>query len=77
MNTDCIIDVRIADVNHPSYLYRKPTSIIKSTENAKKKIYLEPCLEQRRHFTPFVVSYEGLLGKEADVFLKKTITKIG
>jgi len=34
------------------------------------------CLEQRRHFTPFVVSCEGLLGKEADVFLKRLSTKI-
>ena len=29
---------------------------------------LEPCVEHRRHFTPFVVSCEGYLGKEAMFF---------
>ena len=41
-----------------------------------KKKYLEPCVEQRRHFTRFVVSCEGLLGKEADVFLKRLSMKL-
>jgi hypothetical protein len=34
-------------------------------ECEKNKKYLEACLEQRCHFTPFVVSTDGLLGKEA------------
>ena len=37
----------------------------------KLKKYLEPCLEQRRHFTPFVASTDGLLGIEAQTLLKK------
>jgi len=38
---------------------------------------LEPCLDQRRHFTPFVVlCEEGLLGKEADTFLKRLSKKL-
>ena len=69
-STDYIIDVRICDVNQPSYLTRKPVSIIKSPENSKKTQYLEPCLAQRRHFISCVVSCEGMLGKEDDVFLK-------
>jgi hypothetical protein len=28
----------------------------------KKKKYLQACLEQRRHFTPFVISTDGLIG---------------
>lgn len=75
-NTDCIIDVRICDVNQPSYLVRKPSSIIKSSENDKKRKYLDACLEQRRHFTPFVVSCEGLFGKEADFFMKRLAKKL-
>ena len=75
-STDCIIDVCICDANQPSYLTRKPVSILKSTENEKKKMNLEPCLEQRRLFTPFVVSCEGLFGKEADVFLKRLSMKL-
>jgi hypothetical protein len=44
-NTDCIIDVRVCDVNQPSYLARKPTSILKTAENDKKRKYLAACLE--------------------------------
>ena len=38
-STDCTIYVRICDVNQTSYQTRKPTSITKSTENDKKKIF--------------------------------------
>ena len=37
---------------------------------------MEPCLEQRRLFTPFVVSCEGLLGKEVDTFWKSLSKKL-
>ena len=37
---------------------------------------MENCLNQRRHSTPFEVSCEGLLGKEADVFLKRLSMKL-
>jgi hypothetical protein len=40
----------------------------------KKKKYLEACLEQRRTFTPFVVSADGLIGKEAKTLLMKLST---
>ena len=75
-NTDCIIDFRICDVNQASYLTRKPASIVKSAENEKKNKGLEPCLDQRRNFTPFVVYCEVLLGKEVDLFLKRLSMKI-
>ena len=75
-STDCIIDVRICDVHQPSHANRKPASILKSSENDKKKKCLQPCMEQRRHFTPFVVSCEGLMGREADVFLCRMAKKL-
>ena len=74
--TDCVIDVRIHDVNQNSYLTRTPASILKSAEISKKKKYLEACLAQRRHFTPFAVSYECMLGKEVYVFLKRLSMKL-
>jgi len=33
--------------------------------------YLAPCLAQRCHFTPFIVSADGLLGREADAMVCK------
>ena len=37
----------------------------------KKKKYLLPCLAQLKHFTPFVVSVDELIGREAKVILIK------
>ena len=45
--------------------------VLAAHEHEKKNKYLEPCLNQRRHFTPFVVSTDGLVGKEATTLLKK------
>ena len=34
-------------------------------------MYLEVCFQQRRHFSPFVASVDGLLGVEAMAILKR------
>jgi len=63
--TDCILDIRVANTDAKSYRSKAPPQVLASHESSKKKRYLQPCLAQRRHFTPFVVSVDGLLGKEA------------
>jgi hypothetical protein len=40
----------------------------------KKKKYLQPCLDQWCHFTPFVVSVDGLVGNDAMTVIK-TLTE--
>ena len=68
---DLIVDVRVADTNAPSYQKRDPMKVLESHEKEEKKKYLEPCLNQRRSFTPFVVSSDGLLSREAKLLLKQ------
>ena len=36
----------------------------------KKRKYAKKCFEQRMNFTPFVISVDGMMGKEAQSFLK-------
>jgi hypothetical protein len=69
--TDCIIDVHITDVDAKSNRSKDPIKVLATHEREKKRKYLEACLGQRRHFSPFVVSADGLLGKEAKTLLKK------
>ena len=69
--TDCIIDVRVTDLDAESNIRGEPQKVLKRHEKEKKKKYLEACLQQRRHFSPFVVSTDGLLGREAQTLLKK------
>ena len=40
-------------------------------DKEKEKKYCKPCENQRRHFTPFVVSTDGMFGFEARAFLKR------
>ena len=66
----CVIDVRITDINNKTQRNTKPESVLKKHENEKKNKYLKACTEYRRDFTPFVLSTEGLLGREAKALLK-------
>jgi hypothetical protein len=52
-------------------------TLLESQEKEKKrKHYLEACLERRRHFTPFVCSVDGMLGREAKTFAKRLAAKL-
>ena len=44
---------------------------LNEAERGKKKIYLEACLQQRWHFSPFVASVDRLLWVEATSTLKR------
>ena len=67
--TDCIIDVSIVDLNAPSYRDRNPQTVLRAAEQKKKRHYLKPCLDQRKHFAPFIVSTDGLIAPEARIVL--------
>jgi hypothetical protein len=69
--TDCIVDVRITNTNAKTYRSKDPTKILAQHKQEKKKKYLEACLERRCHFTLFVVSADGKIGKEAKVMMKR------
>ena len=75
---DYIVDVRIYDVNQKYYLTKNPSAVIKAAEAEKKWKHMSSCLEQRRKFTPFLVSCEGMMGREVDSFvriLSKSLSK--
>jgi hypothetical protein len=70
--TECIFNVRVTGIDAKSNVSRDPAKVLEADERERKKKCLEPCLEQRRHSTPFVVSTDGLLvGKEAKTLLLK------
>ena len=75
--TDCILDVRVTDTDAKSCCKRTPFKVlVESQEREKKRKHLGPCLENRRHFTPFVLSVDGLLGREAKTFAKRLAVKL-
>jgi hypothetical protein len=69
--TDVIVDVCVTDTDAKPYRSRDPHKVLATQEREKKKKYLQSCLEQRKHFTPFALSTEGLIGREAGELLKR------
>ena len=67
---DAILDIRVTDTDQASYVTRDPERVLQSHEKEKKRKYLRPCQQQRRAFTPFVVSVDGLIGIEAKNVMK-------
>ena len=53
-----------------SNLFTDPHKVL-ADEQEKKRKCLGAYLEKRRYFSPFAVSTDGLLGKEANILLKK------
>ena len=73
---DSIIDIRITYPEANSNRNSTVEKVLEKQEKEKKKKYLQPCLERRRHFTPFVTTTDGLMGKEAQKFVARLATRL-
>ena len=61
----------VVNTDAKSYWDKSPEKCLEEAEKSKKNMYLERCLQQRRYFSPFVASVDGLLGVEAMATLKR------
>ena len=69
--TVALFNVRIVDTDAQSYLSRSVNAILTSAEQEKKRKYSEAVEARCASFTPFVMSVDGFLGREAAHFLKR------
>ena len=60
--TESVHDMRVMNNDAKLLLEKTPEKSLQESEQANKKMYLEACLQQRRHFPPFVASVDGLTG---------------
>ena len=74
--TDCILDIHVTDTDANGYQSKDPKKVLAAQEREKKNKYLQPCLDQHRHFTPFVISTDGLMGKEAKATIQRLSAQI-
>ena len=68
--------MRVVNTDANSYWETSPEKCLQEAEKSKNKMYLERCLQQRRHFSPFVDSVDGLLGVEATATLKRIASRL-
>ena len=52
------------------HLAKTPEKCLQEAEQAKKKMYLEACIQQSRHFSPFVFSVDRLMDLKSTATLK-------
>ena len=74
--TDSVHDMGVVNTDAKSYWEKSPKICLEEAERGKKKMYLEACLQQHRHFSPLVASVDGLLGVEATANLKRIASSL-
>ena len=68
---EALFDIRVVDTDARSYCARSPRDVLGTAENEKKRKYLQACQDRRATFTPLCVSVDGMLGSEAEFFVKR------
>ncbi len=73
---ETIIDIRVTDTDANAHKHQHPYAVLKKQEKEKRTKYLQPCLDQRRSFIPFVVSTDGLIGREGKSLLTRIAIRL-
>ena len=68
--------MRDVNTDAPTHQKKDPEKSLHEAERGKNKMYLEACLQQRRHLSTFVASVDRLLGVEATATLKRIASRL-
>ena len=68
--------MRVVNTDTVLYQCKTPEKCLETADHEKKRKYLNTCLNERRHFTPFVASVDGLLRVEAEAAVKLTASPL-
>ena len=68
---NALVDIRVADTDAPSHIERTVEAVLATSENEKRRKHSEAAEFRRATFSPFVVSVDGALSRDADHFLKR------
>ena len=64
-----MFDIRVVDTDAQSHVNRTVDSVLASAEKEKKRKYNVAAANRHASFSPFVVSIDGYMGREAKVVL--------
>ena len=68
--TCAIIDVKLSNADTDFYTFETMSILITLWGEINKDNHSKHCHEQQKHFTPFVLSVDGMLGIETLVILE-------
>ena len=66
---DAIIDVKLGDTDVYPHKYEPMLALLAWWETIKTGKHSKHCHDQQKYFSPFVLSVDGMLGREALVVL--------
>ena len=68
---DTIIEINLGDADADTHKYEPMAALLTKWEDIKKYKHGRDCQNQRKHFSPFVLSVDGILGREALVVISQ------
>ena len=60
---DAIIDIKLGDADADSYNYEPMTVLLARWETIKKDKHCKHCNDEQKHFSPVLISVDGMLGR--------------
>ena len=63
--------MHVVNIDAKSHSEKTLEKFLQEAERENKKMYLETCLQQRRHLSPFIASVNRLLGVDATDPMKR------
>ena len=69
--TNSVHAICVVNTDSKYHSAKTPEKCLQEAERGKKWMYLEACLQQHRHFSPFFALVDGLMGVEATADLKR------
>ena len=63
--SEALFDIRVVDTDTQSYACRSVSAVLSAAEREKKRKYSHAAQARHASFSPFVVSVDGLLAREA------------
>ena len=74
--TNSVHVMHVVNTDNMTHAVKTPEDCLQEAERGKNRMYLEACLQQRRHFYCFVALVDGLLGLEAMATLKRISSRL-
>ena len=74
--TNSVHDMHVVNTDAKTHMVKTPEKCLQEAERGEMWVYMEACLQQRRHFSPFVASVDGFLGVEVTVTLKRLASRL-
>ena len=73
---EALFDIQVVDTDTQSYRNRAPIDILSTAEREKKAKYHQACVDRRALFIPLCLSVDGLMGREAAVFVRRMAERL-